>query len=104
MPTPAFARVRAMARSQFMVLLATTATSGMLSSKTFARYLAKVLEESIPDVAVVASKTMNWLRAIARTLAKAGVGMAWTSPAGVYVIHEGGGPKGVPPSPAANAH
>ncbi len=60
-----------------------------------ARYLAKVLEESIPDVAVVASKTMNWLRAIARTLAKAGVGMAWTSPAGFPVIHEVREPKEV---------
>jgi DNA-directed RNA polymerase len=60
-----------------------------------ARYLAKALEECIPDVAVVASKIMNWLRAVARTIAKAGVGMAWTSPAGFPVIHEVREPKEV---------
>jgi DNA-directed RNA polymerase len=60
-----------------------------------ARYLAKALEECIPDVAVEASKVMNWLRAIARTLAKAGVGMAWTSPAGFPVVHEVREPKEV---------
>src|SRR5438270_622358 len=31
---------------------------------------------------------MNWLRTIARTLAQAGLGMAWTSPAGFHVVHE----------------
>jgi DNA-directed RNA polymerase len=60
-----------------------------------ARYLAKALEECIPDVAVEGSKIMKWLRAIARTLAKAGVGMAWTSPAGFPVIHEVREPKEV---------
>ena len=36
---------------------------------------------------------MTWLRAIARALAKAGVGMAWTSPAGFPVVHEIREPK-----------
>jgi DNA-directed RNA polymerase, mitochondrial len=38
---------------------------------------------------------MNWLRTIARTLAKAGLGMAWTSPAGFPVVHEIREPKEV---------
>ncbi|HEY2382727.1 MAG TPA: DNA-directed RNA polymerase, partial [Terriglobia bacterium] len=58
-----------------------------------ARYLARILEETIPDVAVEAGRIMKWLRAIARTLAKAGMGMAWTSPAGFPVVHEIREPK-----------
>src|SRR5207253_9618355 len=50
--------------------------------------LAKVLEETIPDVAEEASKIMKWLRAVARTMAKAGLDMAWTSPSGFPVVHE----------------
>src|SRR5205823_436104 len=38
---------------------------------------------------------MKWLRAIARILAKAGLGMAWTSPAGFPVVHEVREPKEV---------
>jgi hypothetical protein len=49
----------------------------------------------IPDGAVEGSKIMKWLRAIAPTLAKAGVGMAWTSPAGLPVVHEVREPKEV---------
>ena len=60
-----------------------------------ARYLARILEESIPEVAVEAGKIMKWLRTVARTLAKAGMGMAWTSPAGFPVIHEIREPKEV---------
>jgi DNA-directed RNA polymerase len=63
--------------------------------KKCARYLATILKESIPDVAIEASKIMNWLRKIARTLAKAGLGMAWTSPAGFPVVHEIREPKEV---------
>jgi DNA-directed RNA polymerase len=63
--------------------------------KKCARYLARILEESIPEVAVEASKIMNWLRTIARTLAKAGLGMAWTSPVGFPVVHEEREPKEV---------
>jgi DNA-directed RNA polymerase len=63
--------------------------------KKCARYLARILEESIPEVAVEAGKIMQWLRTIARTLAKAGLGMAWTSPAGFPVFHEIREPKEV---------
>ena len=52
-----------------------------------ARDLARVLEESIPEVAVEAGKIMNWLRNIARALAKANRGVSWTTPIGFRVIH-----------------
>jgi DNA-directed RNA polymerase len=60
-----------------------------------ARYLAKVLEACIREVAVVAGKIMNWLRQIARVLTKANQGMAWRTPAGFWVIHEVREPKEV---------
>jgi DNA-directed RNA polymerase len=76
-------------------LLDTKVIKSCEDPKKCARYLAKILEESIPDVAVEAGKIMNWLRNIARTLAKAGLGMAWTSPAGFPVVHEIREPKEV---------
>ncbi|HEY2382750.1 MAG TPA: DNA-directed RNA polymerase [Terriglobia bacterium] len=69
-------------------LLETKVIQSCEDPKKCARYLARILEESIPDVAVEAGKIMKWLRTIARTLAKAGLGMAWTSPAGFPVVHE----------------
>jgi DNA-directed RNA polymerase len=74
-------------------LLKTKVIQSCEDPKKCARYLARILEESIPDVAVEASKIMKWLRSIARTLAKAGMGMAWTSPAGFPVVHEIREPK-----------
>jgi len=61
--------------------------------KKCARYLAKVLEECIPEVAVEAGNIMNWLRHVARALAKVNRGMAWTTPAGFRVVHETREPK-----------
>ena len=52
-----------------------------------ARYLAKVIVECIPEVAVEAGNTMKWLRDVARTLAMANRGMMWTTPAGFLVGH-----------------
>ena len=74
-------------------LLETNLIKSCSDPKKCARYLAKVLEETIPDVAVEAGHIMTWLRTIARTLAKAGLGMAWTSPAGFPVVHEIREPK-----------
>jgi DNA-directed RNA polymerase len=82
-------------RTIYKQLLETKLIKSCKDPEKCARYLAKALEECIPDVAVEASKVMNWLRAIARTLAKAGVGMAWTSPAGFPVVHEVREPKEV---------
>jgi DNA-directed RNA polymerase len=76
-------------------LLDTKVIQSCKDPKKCARYLARILEESIPDVAVEAGKIMKWLRTIARTLAKAGLGMAWTSPAGFPVVHEIREPKEV---------
>src|SRR6266481_868576 len=56
-------------------------------AKACARYLARVLEECIPEVAVEAGNIMKWLRDVARALAKANRGMVWTTPAGFRVIH-----------------
>jgi len=61
--------------------------------KKCARYLAKVLEECIPQVAVEAGHIMKWLRELARVLAKANRGMVWTTPAGFHVVHETREPK-----------
>jgi DNA-directed RNA polymerase len=61
--------------------------------KKCARYLAKVLEECIPEVAVEAGKIMKWLREVAGRLAKANRGMVWTTPAGFCVVHETREPK-----------
>jgi DNA-directed RNA polymerase len=58
-----------------------------------ARYLAKVLEECIPEVAVEGGNIMKWLREVARVLAKANRGMVWTTPAGFLVVHETREPK-----------
>jgi DNA-directed RNA polymerase, mitochondrial len=63
--------------------------------KKAARYLAKVLEESIAQVAVEAGNIMKWLRDLARVLAKANRGIAWTTPAGFQVVHEIREPKTV---------
>jgi len=56
--------------------------------KKCARYLAKVLEECIPEVAVEAGKIMKWLRQLARIVAKANRGMEWTTTTGFCVVHE----------------
>jgi DNA-directed RNA polymerase len=63
--------------------------------KKCCRYLAKVLVESIPEVAVEAAKIMNWLRDLAQAIAKANRGMVWTSPTGFVVVHERRKPKAV---------
>ncbi|HEY2382443.1 MAG TPA: DNA-directed RNA polymerase [Terriglobia bacterium] len=61
--------------------------------KKCARYLAKVLEECIPEVAVEAGKIMEWLRNIARILAKMNRGITWTTPTGFRVVHACRKPK-----------
>lgn len=63
--------------------------------KKCAWYLAKVLEECIPEVAVEAGKIMACLREAAMVLAKANRGIAWTAPTGFLVVHEPRKPKKV---------
>jgi DNA-directed RNA polymerase len=76
-------------------LLESEAMQQCKDPKKSARYLAKVLEECIPEVAVEAGKIMKWLRQIARILAKANRGLAWTTPTGFPVVHEIRKPKTV---------
>ena len=63
--------------------------------KKCARYLARVLEESIPEVAVAAGDIMKWLRRLATALAKINRGMSWTTPSGFPVLHAIREPKTV---------
>jgi DNA-directed RNA polymerase len=72
----------------YLQLLKNKVIQSCKDPKNCARYLARLLEESIPEVAVEASKIMKWLQKVARTLAKAGLGMSWTSPAGFPIVHE----------------
>ena len=74
-------------------LLETKPAKDCKDPKKCARYLARVLEECIPEVAVEAGAIMEWLRDVARALAKANRGMAWTTPAGFCVVHESREPK-----------
>jgi DNA-directed RNA polymerase, mitochondrial len=60
-----------------------------------ARYLAKVLQEAIPKVAVEAGKIMKWLRQVARILGNKNRGMEWITPTGFWVIHATRKPKPV---------
>jgi DNA-directed RNA polymerase len=74
-------------------LLETNPAKDCRDPEKCARYLAKVIEECIPEVAVQAGNTMKWLRDLARTLAMANRGMVWTIPAGFRVVHEIREPK-----------
>jgi DNA-directed RNA polymerase len=60
-----------------------------------AMYLAKLLVECIPEVAVEAGRIMEWLREVAGIIAKANRGMMWTTPIGFLVLHENREPKEV---------
>jgi DNA-directed RNA polymerase len=60
-----------------------------------AMYLAKLLVECIPEVAVEAGRIMEWLREVAGIIAKANRAMTWTTPIGFLVIHENRKPKDI---------
>ena len=75
-------------RTIYKQLLESAPVKDCKDPKKVARYLAKVLEECIPEVAVEAGKIMNWLRDIAAILAKHNRGLIWTVPTGFLVIHE----------------
>ena len=74
-------------------LLETEPVKSCINPPECARYLAKVLEESIPQVAVEAGKIMAWLRNVAYLLARANRPVAWTTPTGFYVVHAVREPK-----------
>ncbi len=60
-----------------------------------AMYLAKLLVECIPEVAVEAGRIMEWLREVAGIIAKQNRGMMWITPIGFVVLHENRKPKEV---------
>src|SRR5207237_4960866 len=74
-------------------LLETNLIKSCKDPKKCARYLAKILEECITEVAVEAGNIMTWLRKVARVLAKANRGRAWTTPADFRIVHETGNRK-----------
>jgi DNA-directed RNA polymerase len=71
------------------------AIKGLKDPAKCAMYLAKLLVECIPQVAVEAGRIMEWLRDLAGIIAKANRGMMWTTPVGFVVIHENRVPNGV---------
>ena len=68
-------------------LLKTDAIKSCINPPECAQYLAKVLQETIPEVCIEAGKIMDWLQNIARILGKANRPVAWTAPTGFYVMH-----------------
>jgi DNA-directed RNA polymerase len=64
-------------------------------SERCAMYLAKLLVDCVPEVAVEAGCIMEWLREVAGIIAKANRGMTWITPIGFVVIHENREPKEV---------
>jgi DNA-directed RNA polymerase len=60
-----------------------------------AMYLSKLLVMCIPQIAVEAGRTMEWLRQLARIIGKRNRGMTWVTPVGFVVLHENRRPKEV---------
>jgi DNA-directed RNA polymerase len=60
-----------------------------------AMYLARLLVECIPEVAVEAGRIMEWLREVAGIIAKQNRGMMWITSIGFVVLHENRKPKEV---------
>jgi DNA-directed RNA polymerase len=71
------------------------AIKALKDPKKCAMYLAKLLVECIPEVAVEAGRIMEWLREVAGIIAKANRGMMWVTPAGFLVLHENREPQEV---------
>jgi DNA-directed RNA polymerase, mitochondrial len=71
------------------------AIKALKDPKRCAMYLAKLLVQCIPEVAVEAGRIMEWLRKVAGIIAKAKRGMMWTTPVGFVVLHENRKPKEV---------
>ena len=82
-------------RTIYKALCEKDAIKALKDSEKCAMYLAKLLVECIPEVAVEAGRIMEWLREVAGIIAKANRGMMWTTPAGFVVIHENRKPKEV---------
>jgi DNA-directed RNA polymerase len=82
-------------RTIYKALCEKPAIQALKDSEKCAMYLAKLLVECIPEVAVEAGRIMEWLREVAGIIAKQNRGMMWITPAGFVVIHENRKPKEV---------
>jgi DNA-directed RNA polymerase len=82
-------------RTIYKALCEKDAIRALKDSEKCAMYLAKLLVECIPGVAVEAGRIMEWLREVAGIIAKANRGMLWTTPVGLVVLHENRKPKEV---------
>jgi DNA-directed RNA polymerase len=80
-------------RTIYEALCEKDAITALKDSEKCAMYLAKLLVECIPDVAVEAGRIMGWLREVAGIIAKQNRGMMWITPAGFVVLHENRKPK-----------
>jgi DNA-directed RNA polymerase len=80
-------------RTIYKALCDKEAIKGLKDPEKCAMYLAKLLVECIPEVAVQAGLIMEWLREVAGIIAKQNRGMMWITPAGFVVLHENREPK-----------
>ena len=82
-------------RTIYKTLCEKDAIQALKDSEKCAMYLAKLLVECIPEVAVEVGRIMEWLREVAGIIAKQNRGMMWITPAGFVVLHENRKPKEV---------
>jgi len=82
-------------RTIFLELCDEDAIKALKDPESCAMYLAKLLVQCIPEVAVEAGRIMEWLREVAGIIAKTNRGMTWVTPVGFVVIHENREPKNV---------
>jgi DNA-directed RNA polymerase len=82
-------------RTIYKALCEKDAIKALKDSEKCAMYLAKLLVECIPEVAVEAGRIMEWLREVAGIIAKQNRGMMWITPIGLVVLHENRKPKEV---------
>jgi len=80
-------------RTIYKALCEKGAIQALKDSEKCAMYLAKLLVECIPEVAVEAGRIMEWLREVAGIIAKRNRGMMWITPVGFVVLHENRKPK-----------
>jgi len=80
-------------RTIYKALCEKGAIKALKDSEKCGMYLAKLLVECIPEVAVEAGRIMEWLREVAGIIAKQNRGMMWITPVGFVVLHENRKPK-----------
>src|SRR5262249_41097829 len=80
-------------RTIYKALCEKDAIKALKDSEKCALYLAKLLVECIPEVAVEAGRIMEWLREVAGIIAKQNRGMIWITPVGFVVLHSKRQPK-----------